>query len=488
MQKWTWRWRSILMRLFPRYPVYKLLLAFGDYCCILGGYGGATTVLAYGLGRPDAWELLQQWGSWAAFAAFGFVWLLILQHHGLYKLRSLRSPSRQAVLLLRAAFYALIGFAVISFFLRPPHWLDSRLVTGTSFVMGLTLLGLWRLGLFRILHRTLLRSERFQRPTAIVGTTGLAHYVAERLLVDDSHDYKLVGFLADSLPPGTPVLNGYCVVGSWRDPSTSTAAVEHVIYAEPTLSPELLLSSASAWTQAGRTVSIVAELYPTFLPERLLDEIGGLSFLSFSEPEPRRLLLLFKRLSDLVLASSALLLLSPLLLLIAIAIKLDSPGPILYRQQRIGRYGKRFWIYKFRTMSDSTAAYQEWQNAITESIAANKPLRKIVPHRRLTRLGRWLRRWSLDELPQLWNVIRGEMSLVGPRPLLPEEARHFPEWQRWRHRIAPGCTGLWQISDRSHTFAQMLLLDLYYVQNVSPWLDLYILLRTLPYMLRGQNG
>lgn len=475
------------MRISPRYPIYKLLLAFGDYCCILGGYGGATAVLAYGLGRPDAWMLLQQWGSWLAFAAFGLIWLLIMQHHGLYKLRSLRSPSRQAVLLLRAAFYAVIGFAVVSFFLRPPHWLDSRLVTGMSSVTGLALLALWRLGLFRFLHRTLLRSERFQRPTAIAGTTVLAHYVAERLLVDDSHDHKLVGFLADSLPPGTPVLNGYCVVGSWRDPATSTVTIQHIIYADPTLSPESLLSSANTWAQAGATVSIVAELYPTLLPERLLDDIGGLPFLSLSELEPRRLLLLFKRISDLTVALATLVLLLPLLLTIAIAIKLDSPGPILYRQQRIGRHGKRFWMYKFRTMTNGTEAYREWHAAITESIASNKPLRKIVPQRRLTHLGRWLRRWSLDELPQLWNVLRGEMSLVGPRPLLPEEARYFPDWQRWRHRIAPGCTGLWQISDRSHTFAQMLLLDLYYVQNASPWLDLYILLKTIPYMLRGQN-
>lgn len=473
------------MRLFPHYPAYKLLLAGGDLACVVGGYGAAVALLAYVLQRPDAWSLLRHWETWLAFTGFGLLWLLILQHHGLYKLRTLRSPSRHLVLLLRATFYALLVFAAIAFFVRPPYWLDSRLITGTTFAMGVLLLGLWRLGLLRLLYRPLLRHPRLQRRTAIVGTGSLAQYVAERLLVDEDHDHKLLGFLSDSLPVGTPVLNGYCVIGSWRNPALK---LEHVIYAEPGLAAEELLESSTQWARAGASVSIVAELYPTLIPEAMLEDIAGLRFLSFAGADSRKLLLWSKRVVDFLASAVALLLLAPLLLAIAVAIKLDSPGPVLHRQRRLGRHGKPFWMYKFRTMEVGEAAYREWQQDIHERITANKPLQKVVPHRRLTRIGRWLRRWSLDELPQLWNVLRGEMSLVGPRPLLPEEAQYFPQWQRWRHQIAPGCTGLWQISDRCHTFAQMLLLDIYYVQNASPWLDLYILLRTIPYMLRGQNS
>ncbi|MDW7996172.1 MAG: exopolysaccharide biosynthesis polyprenyl glycosylphosphotransferase [Bacteroidota bacterium] len=475
------------MRLFPRYPTYKLILAAGDYLCMLGGYGAAVAVLAHGFGRPDAWTLLHQGEPWLAFAGFGLVWLLILQHHGLYKHRVIRSPLRHVVLLLRSAFYALVGFAVIAFFLRPPHWLDSRLITGTTLVAGLFLLGWWRLGLFWLLYRTLLRRERLQRRTAIVGNSTLACYVAECLLVDSTHDHRVVGFLSDSLPPGTPVLNGYRVLGSWRSP-VITVPIEHIIYAEPNLTPQELLDSAAAWGRAGATASIIAELYPTLIPERMMEDIAGLRFLSLSGVETRRLFLLLKRITDLAVALFALVLLLPFFLIIALAIKLDSPGPVMHRQQRVGRHGKHFWMYKFRTMQVGEAAYREWKQRIQEHIHTNKPLGKIIPQSRLTRIGRWLRRWSLDELPQLWNVVRGDMTLVGPRPLLPEEASHFPEWQPWRHQIAPGCTGLWQISDRSHTFAQMLLLDIYYVQNASPWLDLYIALKTIPYMLRGQNG
>ncbi|GBD07254.1 UDP-N-acetylgalactosamine-undecaprenyl-phosphate N-acetylgalactosaminephosphotransferase [bacterium HR21] len=475
------------MRFFPRYPASKLVLVFGDYAAVVSGYGIAVAVLAYGFGRPDAWGLLRQWEPWLAFAGFGLVWLLILQHHGLYKQHIFRSRSRHTVLLLRSAFYALIGFALIAFFLRPPHWLDSRLITGTTFIAAFLLLSCWRLGLFPQLHRQLLRSERLRRRTAIAGTGTLAHYVAERLLLDGEHDHQLVGFLSDSLPVGTPVLNGYRVLGSWHHPTAQTAELEHIIYAEPMLSPEDLLQSASSWVRHGATTSVVAELYPTLIPERMVEDIAGLRFLSFSGVETRQLLLLFKRATDLLLAALALVVLAPLFALIALAIWLDSPGPIVHRQQRIGRHGKRFWMYKFRTMEHGAPVYQEWEESIRERIHAGKPLYKVVPQHRITRVGRWLRRWSLDELPQLWNVLRGEMSLVGPRPLLPEEATYFPECQQWRHQIPPGCTGLWQISDRSHTFVQMLLLDIYYVQNVSPWLDLYIVLKTIPYILRGQN-
>lgn len=475
------------MRLFPRYPAYKLVLAFGDYGAVLGGYGLAASVLAYGFGRPDAWELLRQWESWLAFAAFGLIWLLVLHHHGLYKQHVFHSRPRHAVLLLRSALYALIGFALIAFFLHPPYWLDSRVITASTFIASLLLLSLWRLGLFPRVYRKLLRSKRLWRRTAIAGTGTLAQYVAERLLLDANHDHQLVGFLSDFLPIGTPVLNGYRVLGPWRHPTPSTDELEHIIYAEPAVSPEELLDSVSSWVRRGATTSVVAELYPTLIPERMVEDLAGLRFLSFSGIEARQLVLVFKRIVDVVLSACALVVLVPLFALIAIAIWVDSPGPIFHRQQRIGRHGKRFWMYKFRTMQHGTLAYREWEQSIRERIHAEQPLRKVVPQHRVTRVGRWLRRWSLDELPQLWNVLRGEMSLVGPRPLLPEEARYFPEWQRWRHQIAPGCTGLWQISDRSHTFVQMLLLDIYYVQNVSPWLDLYIALKTLPYILRGQN-
>jgi lipopolysaccharide/colanic/teichoic acid biosynthesis glycosyltransferase len=174
------------------------------------------------------------------------------------------------------------------------------------------------------------------------------------------------------------------------------------------------------------------------------------------------------------------------MLLIALAIKLDSPGPVLFRQQRVGKHGHRFWIYKYRSMrQDAERLLGELQN----KNEAQGPLFKIRCDPRVTRVGRLLRRTSLDELPQLFNVVKGEMSLVGPRPPIPAEVEQYQDWQLGRLRAVPGITGLWQVSGRSDVpFHDMVRLDLHYIRNWSPGLDLEILLRTIPAVLTNRGA
>ncbi|HEY9724242.1 MAG TPA: sugar transferase [Oscillatoriaceae cyanobacterium] len=183
----------------------------------------------------------------------------------------------------------------------------------------------------------------------------------------------------------------------------------------------------------------------------------------------------FKRVVDVLAASTGLFLFSWLFLLIAIAIKLDSRGTVFYRQLRLGRDGAPFTIYKFRTMhanADQLAAELRHQGR-------GGILFKNLDDPRLTRVGRWLRQTSLDELPQLLNILRGEMSLVGPRPLPVEDTRYYEDWQWGRLAVMPGLTGLWQVSGRSRLSAeQMVRLDLYYIENWTPYLDLFIIFRT----------
>ena len=201
--------------------------------------------------------------------------------------------------------------------------------------------------------------------------------------------------------------------------------------------------------------------------------------------------LALKRGVDLIGAAVGLTLTAPLMLLVAIAVKLDSPGPVLFRQERIGTGGRRFRVWKFRTMRDgvSDAAHRELISRMLngrESEAADrshggKPVYKLVNDERVTAFGRFLRRTSLDELPQLFNVLRGEMSLVGPRPPLPYEFQAYDHWQFDRLRVKPGITGLWQVSGRNQlTYRQMCELDVEYVRRWSLWLDFLILLRTIP--------
>jgi exopolysaccharide biosynthesis polyprenyl glycosylphosphotransferase len=193
--------------------------------------------------------------------------------------------------------------------------------------------------------------------------------------------------------------------------------------------------------------------------------------------------LLVKRITDILLSAMVLLLMSPIFILLALAIKFDSPGPVFYRSWRIGRKGKKFLCYKFRTMVVNADELKEQLKHLNER---KGPLFKISNDPRVTRLGRWLRRYSLDELPQLWNVLKGDMSLVGPRPPVPEEcAEYRPEYWR-RLDVKPGITGLWQVYARQDpSFERALALDLEYIATWSLRLDFKILLKTIPVVLAG---
>ena len=178
---------------------------------------------------------------------------------------------------------------------------------------------------------------------------------------------------------------------------------------------------------------------------------------------------------------------SPLYIAIAIAIKQDSSGPIFYRQTRIGRKGRPFKAWKFRTMvPNADQVLKEYLISHPELRANWVQDRKLKYDPRITRLGRWLRRTSLDELPQLWNVLRGEMSLVGPRPIVHDEVKLYEEKFELYTQVLPGLTGLWQVSGRNNiTYQERVNLDAYYVRNWSVWLDIYILIRTVWVVLMG---
>ncbi len=193
-----------------------------------------------------------------------------------------------------------------------------------------------------------------------------------------------------------------------------------------------------------------------------------------------------KRAMDLVIAALLLIALLLPMILIAALVRLTSPGPAIFQQERVGRRGTLFTAYKFRTMYVGAELEVEKLKPLNEAAA---PLFKIRNDPRLTPVGRLLRRTSCDELPQLWNVLRGDMSLVGPRPALPIEVLHYTEWHMKRLQVSQGATGLWQVSGRSElTFEEMVQLDLYYIEHWSPWLDLKILLRTIPAMLTGRGA
>lgn len=210
--------------------------------------------------------------------------------------------------------------------------------------------------------------------------------------------------------------------------------------------------------------------------------------------EHSELQLVGKRAMDFILATLGLLIGAPIFGIIALFVKITSPGPVFFRQTRLGENGVPFTFYKFRTMqhNNDEAVHRSFaQNFINGRMLTRKGARiyKMVRDPRVTRLGEFLRRSSLDEIPQLWNVVRGEMSLVGPRPPIHYELDHYQDWHKDRLRAKPGLTGLWQVSGRSRVpFDEMVMLDLHYITNWSLLLDLKIMLKTLPVLLKGDGA
>jgi len=271
--------------------------------------------------------------------------------------------------------------------------------------------------------------------------------------------------------------------------------VNELIVCVESLEQSRFLGLLKSCLDTSAAVKVSSPLYAV-IPEHLdIEKYGNVGVVTISQAGPGPVYETYKRVFDLVLAAIGALLLVPVFAAIAFAIKVESAGPVLYTQTRVGRHGRGFKFYKFRSMRvgsdtdpDRETSYAklisgEWTGGDAESPA------KIVDSAKVTRVGAFLRKSSLDELPQLLNVIRGNMSLVGPRPCLPYEWNHYQDWHKQRASVTPGCTGVWQVFGRSLVgFQDMVIFDLFYSQNASLGLDLWLLLKTIPVMVTGRGG
>lgn len=237
--------------------------------------------------------------------------------------------------------------------------------------------------------------------------------------------------------------------------------------------------------EEGVRTRVAIDFFPHVHSDIFLDRLGGAPLLTFSAAPHDEMRLFIKRLLDILIAGAAMLVLAPFLAIIALAIRLTSPGPAIFRQIRCGLNGRKFVFYKFRSMVDNAEDLKDSLAHLNEKQTAFK----IRNDPRLTRIGRFLRKFSIDELPQLWNVLKGDMSLVGPRPAVPEEVLRYERWQRRRLRMRPGLTCLWALNGRDLVdFDTWMRMDMQYIDNWSLTLDMKILLRTVPQVLTGKGA
>ncbi|MBI2886697.1 MAG: sugar transferase [Chloroflexi bacterium] len=339
--------------------------------------------------------------------------------------------------------------------------------------------------LARAVQAVLRRRGIGERRVLVVGGEPLGMTVMHILATEPGLGYRLMGFVQNG---DAGDLGRFKRLGALQDmPQVLQGQqVDEVIVALPSSQHHLISDITEQCQREGVVFRIVPDLFEMSLSQVDVEDLRGIPVIGVKDVSISSSNLLLKRALDVALAGLLSLALAPLWLLIALAIKLDSPGPVFFVQTRLGKNGRPFPALKFRSMRvDSEALLPRLQS----HNEATGPLFKMRNDPRVTRVGHWLRRSSLDELPQLWNVLRGEMSLVGPRPPLPSEVEQYQEWHRKRLTVAPGLTGLWQVSGRSELpFDEMVLLDIYYIENWSLGLDFQILLRTIPAVLLGSGA
>lgn len=413
----------------------------------------------------------------AFLALYAAVVGVFCQNQGLYQTWRSTGPLDESLAILKAVFLSTL--LLTAFIYLSGDKSISRLVVGFSGLLNALTLPAWRSWKREVVKRRVV-SGKDGRHVLIVGSGEIGQALARHFEENKHLGYVVKGFL------GVDGIGGPGVIGGIDD--LHRLALTHfadeifiTTPSEPNLVPRIVLEAR----QHHLDVKVVPEMFDGLgwrAPIRYLGDFPVMELLR--EPIPA-VGLLVKRAVDVAGSVFGLVILAPLMALLAIAVRLDSPGPVIYQSWRVGRKGRQFACYKFRTMVFNA---DELKDNLRHMNERKGPLFKIANDPRITRLGRWLRKYSLDELPQLWNVFKGEMSLVGPRPPVPEEcAEYRPEYLR-RLDVKPGITGLWQVYGRQDpSFNRALALDLKYIELWSLKLDAKILLKTLPAVLSGSG-
>jgi exopolysaccharide biosynthesis polyprenyl glycosylphosphotransferase len=477
-------------------PLRRLITHIGllvlDASMAFLGFGLAYWV-RYGLQLGRA----VQEGSYLPFASFLWIGLtlivialVIFEARGLY---SMPRGASQLETLTRVAGGITLAIAVLVVVLFGTQTYYTRLLYAYAWFTMIFSVSMGRVALAALL-RWLWRQGIGVERVLVVGAGPMGQRVMRIIRQQPQLGYFLVGFLAEQSLPENPEQpkqqpeDPLRYLGRPADLSLllEPCRIDEVIIALPSEAHDTTLEVANRCQGEGVGFRIVPDIYEMSFDRVDIAQLGEMPLIGLKEVAIRGWNLVVKRALDITLSLVALLAGAPLWLLIAAAIKLDSPGAILFSQKRIGRRGRPFTVFKFRTMHQYAEMEKDRLAPLNE---ASGPLFKIRSDPRVTRVGRLLRRTSLDELPQILNILMGEMSWVGPRPGTPDEVARYEPWQRKRLEVMPGLTGLWQTSGRSDiSFAEMVRLDIYYIENWNLWLDIIILLRTIPAVISGRGA
>ena len=446
-----------------------------------------AVVLLVGL---SYWRFGEDWASWwrqivplpeGLLVLYPLGWVIALASNGLYRPRARWSIRRESIDVVRATIaYALVTLSML-FIFRWPEVSRSFLLVLFPAQAAITIAS--RVALRLAMERRR-REGKNQRFVLVLGTGPRGQAFARKLEDHRELGLRVLGFLDDSPDFELPSQWEYLGPLDRLEDVLHSRVIDEVTICLPFSQWNLIDAIAHLCEEEGKIVRIPMDVLDHAVTVGRMEELDGTPVYSLVSGPDRALALAIKRTVDLAVSVAGLVLLSPFLVAIAAAVKFGDGGPVLFRQHRVGLHGRQFDVIKFRSMSVDA------EDRLAEVAHLNEiqgRAFKVTKDPRVTRVGAFLRRTSLDELPQMLNVIRGDMSLVGPRPPLPREVEGYDLWHRRRLSMKPGITGLWQVRGRREAdFDTWVEADLEYIDRWSLWLDLKILLRTIPAAVQGR--
>jgi exopolysaccharide biosynthesis polyprenyl glycosylphosphotransferase len=457
--------------------VVRRFLLVMDACVLILAYQLALLIDKFLLKSPV--PLFKYWLTLLLAVPY---WGLALYAYGFY--RSMRTRSYIEI------FWMLIKAATVTFLLLGTfiYLFKLNVMSRTFFIsfMGFSALGLWmeKTAIFLASHYVR-RQGLNTRRLLVVGTGKRAGSFIRKVEQHPEWGFEILGAIDDEPGRGIREVGRINVIGNLDDiPSIfHRDAIDEVIFVVPRSRLNALQGAIDDCETEGVVVTVAVDLFDTKLAKSSVTELDGLPLLHFRTTKAKEWELLVKRLFDFTASGLGLVVLSPLFLFMTILIKLTSKGPIFFKQRRLGLAGRTFTLYKFRTMRQGA---HEVLSDVSDLNAMTTPEFRAKKTSWITPVGRFMRKFSIDELPQLINVFIGHMSIVGPRPTVPDEVEKYKDWQRRRFSMKPGITCLWQVSGRNNiAFEDWMKLDLEYLDNWSLWMDVRILMKTVPVVLFG---
>ncbi len=417
---------------------------------------------------------------------FVFIWVGLLYFLGMYGSFRVKPFSDVISIIVEAAAFGFVLFSSVIYVLKLQD--ISRTFVFTIFLLAIVVFIVEKSALI-FSFRYARRKGYNTRSILIVGTGKRAKNFAELVGSHDEWGFKVIGFLDEDPAKSKEAINGPKIIGTFNDlpKILHNSVVDQVVFIVPRLWFEKIEDLIRLCELEGIPASVAVDIYELKFAKAKQSEFLGVPMLTFESAPDRLWELMIKRLLDFAISGLALLLLWPVFIIIAIMIKKTSKGPVFFKQKRCGLNGRRFIFYKFRTM---VASAEEKLSELQRFNEMTGPAFKMKNDPRITEVGKFLRKFSIDELPQLWNVFKGHMAIVGPRPPLPHEVNQYDNWQRRRLSMRPGLTCLWQIRGRNKItdFNEWMRLDLEYIDNWSLWLDLKIFFKTIPVVLLAKGA